>query len=131
MTPDEDMNFACAACGHRAASEQDCPACGDGVLLDYRRPEVLEILRDSEMRLNQHHEDRLRWLAVALGVGIGIGINFVPGFRWPIRLPFFGHWWIFTIATTFFISKGLDTLLARTQRFPYITKEPDFDKESL
>ena len=124
------MNFACPSCGARGEVAQDCPACGEGVLLDIRRAEVIEMLQDTESRLNQNHNDRLRWLAVILGIFIGVGINFVPGFRWPFKLPLFGHWWIFTIVTTMVVMQVLEKKLARRQRFPYISDQPSFDSDA-
>ena len=122
------MHFACASCGYLGASEGDCPTCHQGDLLDIRRPEVVELLRDTDSRIAQNRSDKIRWLSVGLGIAVGIGVNFIPGFRWPIRLPFFAHWWIFTIVCSIGIMRLLEKTIGAKSRFPYIDSEPVLEK---
>ena len=118
------MHFACANCGHLGESEGDCPSCHQADLLDIRRPEVVELLRDTDSRIAQNRNDKIRWLSVGLGIFVGVAINFIPGFRWPIVLPFGGHWWIFTIACSLGIMHLLEKTIGAKSRFPYIDAEP-------
>lgn len=122
------MHFACASCGYLGKSEGDCPNCPGGDLLDIRRPDVVELLRDTDSRIAQKRNDQIRWLSVALGITIGIGINFVPGFRWPIQLPLAGHWWIFTIFASLGIMQLLEKFIGAKSRFPYIDAEPTLEQ---
>ncbi len=116
------MNFVCPSCGRRADVEQECPKCPEETLLDLRKPIVVDLLRDTEDRLQSRRDRLIRWLSVVTALLAGITPHLIPGFKWPLRLPFFGHWFLFVIAVGVAATMALDRLVPRRKRFPFLDR---------
>jgi len=72
------LAFICGTCGKRYAAEGDCPACPGSALLDLRRPDVQELLKDIDDRARRSRDQRWLWVGVAVAVLIIGFLNLQP-----------------------------------------------------
>jgi hypothetical protein len=101
-------------CGSRSTEDYgECQQCRKGPLLDIRKEEVRELIREHYSRLRQSREQWWLWVGVAIGIvvvlGAAIGIPMYRKARQAMALPFFSD----QIILMALIAWGSQVLLSR------------------
>ena len=118
------MTWVCLDCGARQDAAGPCNACHAGDVMDARREDIRELMRDIDMRLTDKREARIRWIGVICGMGIIFGCWLIPGY-WAMRgrlypgIPMLFDQWALMALIGFGIIKILERLTA-SRRFPYL-----------
>ncbi len=107
-------HWVCMLCGYRAVEDYgECQQCRKGPLLDIRKEEVRELVREHYARLRQSREQWWLWLGVGTGIVVVLAaLIFLPPYRRVRRamaLPLFADQIIVMAA----IAYGTQQLMAR------------------
>src|SRR5215813_4203245 len=104
------MMWVCVECGARQAEAGACAACGKGEVMDARREDIRELMRDIDMRLSDKRDAIVRWVGVIAGCAVVFGCWLIPGY-WSLRgrlypgLPFLFDQWALMILIAFGVIK--------------------------
>src|SRR5688572_28854758 len=76
-------HWVCMLCGYRADTDYgECQGCRQGPLLDIRKEDVRELIRDHYSRIRQSREQWWLWLGVAAGILLVLAaLIFIPPYR--------------------------------------------------
>jgi hypothetical protein len=107
--------WACMDCGHKQRENGNCARCNKEPLVDLRKPNVREMLFETEDDLRSQRDKRVRILSV--GLLFAFPLAMLPGVR---QVPF--GWFGAAIGSTVLFMQALPRLFPYRRRFPYLRR---------
>lgn len=118
-------NFVCMLCGYRAGEDYgECQECRQGPLLDIRKEDVRELIRDHYSRIRQSREQWWLWLGVLTGIVLVLAaVIFIPPYRavrQAMALPLFADQLIIMALIAYGTQQTLARVFPVTPPFPEV-----------